>query len=134
MFPHWIVSKTVIKGVMVTFHRDDCTICVHTDASNVYWAALVAQACLNETSKPPAEQRHSPMKFSGSAFVESQINWSTFEKKAFAVYQIFKKLECLLTVHQNIRVFQDHRKLLLVFNLKALEPSPGRHIVSKVRH
>ncbi len=75
---------------------------------------------------PLEEQRHESIAFFGSDFKNSELNWTTFETEALAIFQTFKRVEFL-------RVFTDHCNVLFVFAPLALEPSSGRHIVSKVQ-
>ena len=76
---------------------------------------------------------HEPLAFLGAPFKKAEINWSTFEQEAFAIYQVFKKLDYLFCDDQPTHVFTDHRNLLFIFAPVALEPALGRHIVGKVQ-
>jgi len=83
--------------------------------------------------KPSGEQKHEPLAFLGAEFKGAQLNWSTFEKEAYAIFQTFEKLDYMLLGHARVHVFTDHRNLLFVFAPLVLEPALGRHIVSKVQ-
>lgn len=56
--------------------------CVYTDASDTHWAAVVTQRNKEDLSKPIENQWHEPLAFLSSAFKNSEIHWSTFEKEA----------------------------------------------------
>lgn len=114
-------------------HRDPSkTLCVHTDASDKYWAVAATQCDPDELGKPLIDQKHYPLAFLSSAFNEREEHWSTYEREAYAVVQAFRKLDYLLACDPTTRVFTDHRNLLFVFNPVAMEPSLGRHKVLKV--
>ena len=66
-----------------------------TDASDSHWAAVVSQCEPEELDKPFENQKHYPLAFLSSAFKNSELRWSTFEKEAYAILQVFKKI-CLL--------------------------------------
>ena len=117
---------------MLSYPDPQKVICVFTDASELYWSGVVTQCTKDELTKPSAEQRHMPLAFLGAEFKGSSLNWSTFEKEAFAIFQSFAKLDYMLLGHGLVHVFTDHRNLLFVFAPLALEPALGRHIVSKV--
>ena len=113
--------------------RKDWELCVFTDASDVFWAGVLAQCPKEELDKDLAEQRLEPLAFLGAAFNKTECGWTTFEKEAFDIYQVFKKVDYLLMVEINSHVFTDHRNLLFIYNPTALEPKLGRHVVSKVK-
>lgn len=83
--------------------------------------------------RPVADQRHEPLAFLSSSFKGAEVGWSTFEKEGFAIFQTFEKMDYLFQSGASTHVFTDHRNLLFVFALLALEPSLGRHVVSKVQ-
>jgi len=77
-------------------------ICLHTDASDYGLGAYLFQ------TKDATEY---PVAFISKALRGPQINWSTFEKEAYAIFYAFKKLEHLIRdVHFTLRT--DHKNLL----------------------
>ena len=56
-----------------------------------------------------------------------------FEKEAFPIVNVFKKLDYLLLGMDDAHIFTDHRNLLFVFAPLVVEPKLRRHIVSKVQ-
>lgn len=122
-----------LQNVVKTSHRDPSMhICVHSDASDAFWAAAVTQCNHDELVKPPTDQQHQPLAFLSSAFSGAQEHWSTYEKEAFAVVETFRRLNYMLACADNVTVFTDHRNLLFTFHPTAVEPSLGRHKVLKV--
>lgn len=66
-------------------------------------------------------QIHEPLKFFGGRIRGPLENWTTFEKEAYAIYDVFRKREYLLIVEANGRLFTDHRNLLFVFHPHAMD-------------
>lgn len=122
-----------LQEVVKTAHRNpEMHLCVHSDASDAYWAAAVTQCDAKELLKPINEQRHEPLAFLSGQFSGAQEHWSTYEKEAFAVVQTFRRLNYLLGCSDHVTIFTDHRNLLFTFHPTAVEPSLGRHKVLKV--
>lgn len=115
-------------------HRDSKkTLCVFTDASDAFWSGVVTQCEPGELDKEVNEQRHEPLAFLGAAFKGAEEWWTTFEKEAYAIYQVFQKMDYLFLCEQETHVHTDHRNLLFVFNPLALDSTLGRHVVHKVQ-
>ena len=112
--------------------KSELPLCIHTDASDQYWAVCATQCEEQELYKPIVDQRHEPLAFLSGAFSDRETHWTTYERKAYAVVQAFRKLDYILLCEDSTRIFTDHRNLLFVFNPVALEPYLGRHKVLKV--
>lgn len=122
-----------LQHAVKTAHRDPTTrLCVHTDASDSFWAAAVTQCQPGELEKPIHDQIHEPLAFLSGAFNTTQEHWSTYEREAYAVVSTFKRLDYMLACETSVSIFTDHRNLLFAFHPSALEPSLGRHKVLKV--
>ena len=106
---------------------------VYTDASNAYWAGVVTQTNADDLDVDLRDQRHEPLAFFGAAFKGSKERWKTYEKEAYAIYEVFKKMDYTSLAEDDIHLYTDHRNLLFVFNPLALNPTLGRHIVNKVQ-
>jgi len=127
------IQDSIRSAVTLSYPDPEKVICVFTDASERYWSGVVTQCAESEVKKPSGEQKHEPLAFLGAEFKGAQLNWSTFEKEAYAIFQTFEKLDYMLLGHARVHVFTDHRNLLFVFAPLVLEPALGRHIVSKVQ-
>lgn len=127
------LKDSLVNAVTLSYPDSQRTVCVYSDASDRFWSAVVTQITSDQLKLPLKDQRHQPLAFLGAAFKGAQLGWSTFEKEAFAVFSTFEKLDYMLLGHTSVRVFTDHRNLLFVFAPLSLEPSLGRHIVSKVQ-
>ena len=119
-----------LKNMVKLAHRDPMkAICMYTDASDAYWAGFMIQCDRAELDKDIENQKHEPLALLGSAFKRSEEWWTTFEKQAFAIYQVFKKLDYLILTEEVIHLYTKQRNLLFVFNPLALD----RHIVNKLQ-
>lgn len=107
--------------------------CFYTDASARFWSGTVTQTSPKQLDLPLEEQQHEPLAFLGSEFKNAKLGCSTFEKEGYAIFQTFEKLDYLLLGAQPAHVYTDHRNLMFSFAPLALEPTLGRHIVSKVQ-
>ena len=66
--------------------------CIFTDASDRFWSGVVTQTNRDQLALPIESQRHEPLAFLSSAFKKAELNWTTFEKEGFAIFQTFEKL------------------------------------------
>ena len=127
------LQDTLRNAVKLSYPLPDKEVCMYTDASDRYWSAVVTQVDKRHLSLPLADQRHDPLAFLGGAFKGAGLDWSTFEKEGFAIFQTFQKLDYLFLRERPPHVFTDHPNLLFVFAPLALEPALGRHVVSEVQ-
>lgn len=127
------LQETLRNAIKLAHPKPGYSICIHTDASERFWAGVVSQVRPNELSKPVLDQKHEPLGFLGGEFTGSERNWTTYEKEGFAIYRVFEKLDYMLMGEQPVHVFTDHRNLLFVFSPTALQPTIGRHVISKVQ-
>ncbi len=89
-------------------------LCVFTDASDKFWAAVVTQCDLKELKNRHSEQRHEPLAFLTSPFNKTQCGWPTFGKEAFSILNVFQNMDYLHLAEENTKVFTDRRNLLFV--------------------
>lgn len=75
---------------------------------------------------------HHPLVFSTSVFIGREENQSTYEREKFRVVQAFRKPDRLLSCDFSTLAFTDHRNLLFIFNLVAMELFPGGQNVLKI--
>ena len=128
----WDLIQQLREAVKLA-HRDHSkSLCIYPDASDENWAAVVTQCDPTDLDLPKNEQKHQPLAFLGNSFNNTQKNWTTFEKEAYAIFQTFERLDYMFTCEENIHVYTDHRNLLFVFHPLSLKPSLGRHIINKV--
>lgn len=126
------VREMLCNSVRISFLDTSKILCIHTDASDRFWSAIVTQCENTELEKPTIDQRHEPLSFIGSAFTDTQQRWTTYEQEAFAIIQAFKRLDYMMICEQGVRVFTDHRNLLFAFHPYSIEPSIARQKVMKV--
>ena len=127
------LQDSLRKAVEIAHPDPKKVICIFTDASKYFWSGVVTQVRKEQMGLSREKQEHEPLAFLGSAFSGAELNWSTFEQEAYAIFQTFEKLDYLLLDEQEVHVFTDHRNLLFIFAPLAFEPGLGRHITSKVQ-
>ena len=101
------------QSVTLSHRKSDQALCIYTDASDKYWAAMVTQCTPRELDKSSEKQNHKPLAFLSSSFKDAQTNWTTFEKEAYVEFQAFHKLDYLISCHEMTHIFKDHRNLCL---------------------
>ena len=127
------LQNNLRNAVEFSYLRAEQVVCVFTDASKQHWSGVVTQTCPSQLLLPVQDQLHEPLAFLGSSFNDAQRNWSTFEQEGYAIFQVFEKVDYLLLTERPVHVFTDHRNLFFVFAPLAMEPTLGRHVVSKVQ-
>jgi len=119
------LQNTLRNTVKLPYPKPGMEIWVYTDASDRFWSAVVTQTQPDQLELPIEEQKHVPLAFLGAGFKGAQLGWSTFEKDAYAIFQVFEKLDYVLTGSSPTHIYTDHRNLPFVFAPLALEPALG---------
>lgn len=118
---------------MLSHHDAKNAFCVYTDASDAYWSGVVKQCHPKNLDMNVEEKWHEPIAFLGAALKRPEKWWTTFEKEAFAINQVLKKMDYLMLAEEKAHIHTDHRNLFFVFNPLALDSTLGKHIVNKVQ-
>lgn len=84
-----------------------------------------------EFEKATENQTHQPLAFLSAEFTGVEHGWTTFEKEGYAITQTVTRLDYMLQCEPLTRIFTDHGNLLFVFCPSLLDPSLGRHKVTK---
>lgn len=79
----------------MAFRKENYAIGVYTDTSEQFGAGIVMQTSSDQLSKNIESQEHEPMAFLGGRFAEAQKSWRTYEKKAYAIFQVFDRMDYL---------------------------------------
>lgn len=125
------LQEQLRAAVRLSHRKQDMILCVYTDASDIRWALEVTKTNAEDLEKQTMEQSHEPLAFLGSHFRNVQRRWSTFEKKGFAIYETFRRMNYLSAVENNTHVFTDRRNLMFVFNPAAFCLGVGNHVINK---
>lgn len=98
-------TKTKVGNCPKLFFIDDTApIFLHTDASDYGIGAYLFQIM---------DDKEVPIQFISKSLVEGQLNWSTPEKEAFAIFYAFQELEYLIRdCHFVLRT--DHKNLIFI--------------------
>ena len=62
------LKKIVCDAIKLSFPKPNHATCVHTDASDRFWAGIVIQTPIQDLEKAKEEQSHEPLAFLGSEF------------------------------------------------------------------
>ncbi len=100
------IKNAINNCPKIFFIQDDAPIYLHTDASKYAIGAYLFQLINN---------KEIPIAFLSKTLTNSQLNWSTFEKEAYAIYYAFYELEYLIhdrkftlrTDHANLTFIKD---------------------------
>jgi hypothetical protein len=126
--------QQMLLTATTTAHIDDKKrICVFTDASDLFWGAIVTQIPPEDLTLPLSEQRHEPLAFLSSAFKGAQLNWATVEKEAFSIVETCVRLEYMLLRQGGFHLFTDHRNLTYIFHPTELSPTIQKHTAAKLQ-
>ena len=115
------VKHLIANRVELTHFDPAQRLCLHTDASDHYWAGVLTQVPLSDLGKPQGEQNHSPLAFISGSFKGAMSRWSTFEKEAFAIVNCMSRLDYLTTC-AHTSIYTDHRNLVFIFNPRSNNP------------
>lgn len=121
------------NSVEIAYQNAELELCIYTDASDEFWAAVVTQCEEDQLDLKVDRQLHQPLAFLGGKLIGHQVNWTTFEKEAFAIYEVFEKLDYMLVVEHKFHIFTGHRNLLFVFNPTAIDSKIVRYVICKVQ-
>lgn len=102
--------KTAFKFARVKKHL---VISVFTRAGYGYCARVVPQTKAENSEKDFGELAHEPLTFLGGQRNGIQRNWTTYQKKAFAIVKVFEMMD-------HVRILTYQRNVLYVFAQLAL--------------
>lgn len=75
-----IISSEGYKMDPHNFPIPDHILCIHTDASERYWSAVITQVPKEHIGRPLENQDHKEMAFLGGEFTGAERIWTTYEK------------------------------------------------------
>jgi hypothetical protein len=98
------IKDAVNSCPLLFFLNEDAPIFLHTDASDYAIGGYLFQL---------VEGKEQPIRFMSKSLSGSQLNWSTIEKEAYAIWYSLKKFNDLLQgMHFTLRT--DHRNLTFI--------------------
>ena len=125
--------KVLIATRVELTHLDSAQrLCLHTDASDHFHAAVLTQVPIEDLEKPQGDQRHSPLAFISGSFKGAMSRWSVFEKEAFAIVNAMSRLD-YLTCCGLTNIYTDHRNLVFIFDPQRQQPTMPAYLVSKIQ-
>ena len=112
-------QEALCRSATLAHPDPEQVLCLYTDASDDFWAAVLTQIPPEDLSKPAAEQSHAPIAFLSGTFKNSASRWSICEKEAFAIVQSCRRLDYVLQNPRGFKIFTDHRNLQFIFTPSA---------------
>lgn len=97
------------------FPKQGHIICLFTDAYDQFFVGILTQTHIRQNEAIIEGRNHEPLAFLGGQFNGSQKNLTNFEKEAYAIVEIFDRMDYLLSGGQPVHIFTDHGTLFYVF-------------------
>jgi transposase InsO family protein len=110
------LNSLVAAATALSFPVPGHTLCVWTDASDLYFSAVVTQCAPDQLLLPVRDQVHAPVLFISGAFKGAQLRYATIDKEAFALVYVFQRAAHLLRRPGPVVVFTDHANLRYLFS------------------
>jgi RNase H-like domain found in reverse transcriptase len=105
------LQAAIMESMTLAFLDPDKRICVLTDASDRFYAGLVAQLDVEQLDLPMEEQDRQPLAFLLCEFKGAQLRWTVLGKKGFAIVDTVTKVDYLLLSHDKFSILSDHCNL-----------------------
>lgn len=125
-------KELLVNSMENTFVKPGATLCLFTDASDRYWAALLTQVVDYDPTKPVVQQNHMPISTMSGAFNGPQKGWSTIEKESYPIIKSVQEWEHYLLNPQGFRMYVDHSNIVSMFNPTTIEPALSKSSIDKV--
>ena len=109
------VKELLSHSVKMAFPEPDKQMCLLADASDYGWGLIVTQVTDWQQNVPIQNQKHQLLASMGGLFRGSQLQWTVLEKEMYPLARACDRLEWLLLRPQGVKVYCDHRNLVLLF-------------------
>ena len=118
------IKEGVANAVKLAHVRDEATLCLFTDASDLFFGAILTQipAEAFDANGDPNDWPHEPLGFISGAFKQAQLRWSVCDKEGYAIKVACEKFTHLLNRERGFVLFTDLRNLTFIFNPRARWP------------
>lgn len=113
------LKESLRRCTQLAYPDPEMVQCVFTDASDFHSAGMITQIPVEDIDKPFDEQRHQPLGFCSHRFSDVEKRWSTPDKEAYAIIDVFRKLNYLL-VGRTV-LYTDHKNLVNMFNPEGMK-------------
>jgi hypothetical protein len=121
-----------LKAVTLAHPLPNRRICVYSDASSLFWSAVITQVPPEHLDLPPADQHHEPLAFLSGKFTGASSRWPIIEKEAYAILAACDRLTWLLQRPEGFSIFTDHHNLTYIFNPYGHNPGISSHTAAKL--
>jgi hypothetical protein len=124
--------KQLLVNTMKQSHLiPGATLCMLTDASDRFYAALLTQVENWQEGVEVEKQKHLPIATLSGKFNASQLNWSTIEKEGYPIIEACNSWEYYL-LSEGFRLYTDHANIMHLFNPDQVEPPLKRASMDKI--
>ena len=106
--------------------------CLFTDASDLYYAAILTQVEHWDPDLKIHEQQHVPMATLSGEFKNSALNWRIMEKEAYPIIAALEEWEYLLLCAQGFDVYGDHNNIVKLFDPEKVSPPLHKAAVFRI--
>ena len=127
----YLIQEHLRQAVQLAHYKEEYQLTLTTDASETHWAAVCTQVPKTDLQKRLPEQQHEPLSFLSGSFNDTEFNWSTVEKEAFAVVTGLERLDYLF-LGRLVHIHTDHRNLLKIFSPTSWRPNVQKHTAGKL--
>lgn len=125
------IKSQLARSTRLAHPRDDCNLCLFTDASESHWSGILTQVPKGQLKRSIEDQEHEPLSFLSGSFSGASADWSVPEKEGFAVVESMSKLDYLVT-GRKLTIFTDHYNLVYLFDPYGQNPGIARNTASKL--
>jgi RNase H-like domain found in reverse transcriptase len=123
----------IMESMTLAFPDPDKRICVLTDASDRFYAGLLAQIDEMQMYLSVEEQDRQPLAFLSGEFKCAQLRWTVPEKEGFAIVDTVTKVDYPFLSHDEFSILLDHHNLTYIYNPLSVDPTLARHVVHKLQ-
>ena len=116
------IKEKLTHCISSAFVQPGAVLCLFTDASDLYHAAMLTQVLNWDKSKEVHEQKHTVVACASGAFKGAELNYRINEKEAFPLIRAVREWEHLLHNGEGFNVHGDHKNLIHLFDPKAINP------------
>ena len=106
-----VCQQAIEHAVTLAHPHSGKRLCVYSDASSVFWSAVITQVPPEHLDRPTEEQHHYPLYLLSGKFTGSSSRWPIIEKEAYAIMAACDKLSWLLHGPDGFSIFTDHHNL-----------------------
>ena len=110
------------KAIEEAFVIPGARLCLFTDASDDFYAAMLTQVQEWDEAKEVHEQVHDIVACLSGEFKNSECNWRINEKEAYPIIVALNQWDYMLTNPEGFAIYGDHKNLIHLFSPESINP------------